>query len=510
MLYGNSLNLNPFFIISNNASIKRVGDDINSNYCDYNGYYGLDSSGTCFENNIDLVNFSNPVEYIVTAKDGTTQKFTVEVEILLDSSKSILFFEVVSPLRVGVINESNKTISVKVPFETNIASLAPNIVISKNATINPSLGMARDFSTPVNYTLTAMDGTTKQYIVSIIKENLSYNLISTCQELQYINNNLNANYKLANNIDCNSFIFTPIGGPLYESGNCGSIFSGSFDGDGKTISNLTISRGDMGVGLFGCSSGNISNVGLVNVNISSFYYVGGLVGYQTGGSIVNSFSTGRVAANIGYGGFAGGLVGYQTGDSYISNCYSTADVSANWWHVAGLVGGGSRPINNSYTTGRITGSMSFMQGGLSPSYYLSEPSTSYWDVNTSGQFGSGTGIGKTTAEMKTPSTFVGWNTDIWDIVEGDYPILSWQKSQLGLDIVYPADTWDNANALCISKGGRLPNLNEACIEYPLNVLYWSQLVQGDYAYSSGTDGGGGTCIVSLSPKTESNPFVCVE
>ena len=466
ILYGNQLNLSPFFIISNDASIMRVGDDINSNYCDYNGYYVQYSSERCFENYYDLVDFSNPIEYIVTAKDGTTQRFTVEVEVLLDSSKSILFFELSSPLAVGKINESNKTISVKVPFETNITSLAPNIAISKNAIISPSVGVARNFSTPLTYTLTAMDGTTKQYTVSVIKENLTYNLISTCQELQNINNDLNANYKLVNNIDCNNFNFTPIGGGYDESSySCVSVFSGSFDGNGKTISDLTISS-NYGVGLFGCSSGNISNVGLVNVRVIGKWWVGGLVGHQIGGIISNSFTTGRVNADAYQSGAAGGLVGYQTGNSYISNCYSTTDVSINLWDGGGLIGGGQAMINNSYSTGSVSGGMDYyLRGGLtSPESNGNShfSNNSYWDVNTSGLTWSGTGIGKTTSEMKTPSTFSGWSTDIWDIVQGSYPTLKFQKWSNTFDV----KNWGDAISTCNNWGGRLPTPSE--LEIGLN------------------------------------------
>jgi len=62
-----------------------------------------------------------------------------------------------------------------------------------------------------------------------------------------------------------------------------------------------------------------------------------------------------------------------------------------------------------------------------------------WDTQTSGQSTSAGGIGKTTAEMQTASTFLdgGWDfvdevangtKDIWWILEGqDYPRLWWEK-----------------------------------------------------------------------------------
>jgi hypothetical protein len=58
-------------------------------------------------------------------------------------------------------------------------------------------------------------------------------------------------------------------------------------------------------------------------------------------------------------------------------------------------------------------------------------SNSFWDVNTSGLSSSAGGVGKTTKEMRTKSTFTdaGWNfTDVWFIVENvTYPALRWQE-----------------------------------------------------------------------------------
>ncbi|HNS18988.1 MAG TPA: hypothetical protein PKH24_00740 [Sedimentisphaerales bacterium] len=67
--------------------------------------------------------------------------------------------------------------------------------------------------------------------------------------------------------------------------------------------------------------------------------------------------------------------------------------------------------------------------------------TSFWDIETSGQSTSAGGIGKTTAEMQTVSTFLdaGWDfvgetangtEDLWWILEGlDYPRLWWKATE---------------------------------------------------------------------------------
>lgn len=67
----------------------------------------------------------------------------------------------------GTINESEHSVSVVLPLGTDVTSLEPVITISNNATVSPESGVAKDFSTPVNYTVTAEDGTTQTYTVTV-------------------------------------------------------------------------------------------------------------------------------------------------------------------------------------------------------------------------------------------------------------------------------------------------------------------------------------------------------
>jgi hypothetical protein len=163
-------------------------------------------------------------------------------------------------------------------------------------------------------------------------------------------------------------------------------------------------------------------------SISGNNYVGGLVGYHYYfGMITNCYSAGSVSGNN----YVGGLVGYNSYCVAITNCYSAGSVSGNNY-VGGLVGyNGSNNcksnIRNCYSTGSVTGS-SFV-GGL-VGYNYGNISSSFWDVNTSGWPTSAGGTGKTTAEMKTKSTFTSalWDfVNLWDICEGtNYPRLQWQ------------------------------------------------------------------------------------
>jgi len=111
-------------------------------------------------------NFTNPVTYTVTAADGTTQAYTVTVNVAASSSKAITSFVFATPATTGTVNESSHTIAVTVPFGTNLTALVPSI-IHTGATISPVNAAAQNFTNPVTYTVTAADGSTQAYVVTV-------------------------------------------------------------------------------------------------------------------------------------------------------------------------------------------------------------------------------------------------------------------------------------------------------------------------------------------------------
>lgn len=68
----------------------------------------------------------------------------------------------------GTINEAAGTITVKLPAGTSAASLAPAIAVSPKATVSPASGAYENFSNPVDYTVTAEDGSTRTYTASAV------------------------------------------------------------------------------------------------------------------------------------------------------------------------------------------------------------------------------------------------------------------------------------------------------------------------------------------------------
>jgi len=209
-----------------------------------------------------------------------------------------------------------------------------------------------------------------------------------------------------------------------------------FDGNGHKISNLRLNFDLVAqVGLFGylASGSKVSEVGVENVNISvtGDWQLGGLAGCN-GGTVDSSYSSGSVTGS----GDVGGLVGRNIGT--VSNSYATGSVTA-YHYVGGLVGWNWGTVSKCYSTASVI--RSYLFGGLT-GWSWGPVSCSFWDVETSGRPTSDGGTGKTTAEMKSITTFsgAGWNIITvanagtrnpsynWNIVDGQtYPFLSWQS-----------------------------------------------------------------------------------
>lgn len=110
----------------------------------------------------DAQDFSEPVTYTVTAANNSTQTYTVTVTVAADDAYEITGFTILN--RDGVIGVG--TVALTVPFGTNLTNLAPTITIT-GVSVEPDSGIAQDFSEPVTYTVTAENGETKDYIVTV-------------------------------------------------------------------------------------------------------------------------------------------------------------------------------------------------------------------------------------------------------------------------------------------------------------------------------------------------------
>ena len=145
--------------------------------------------------------FTNPVIYTVTAEDGTKATYTATF-VSNSSAKEITSFvflltnNAIDNNVVGVIDEEAKIVTVTMPAGTNITGLLPEIEIPDTATVNTNV--VQDFTNPVEYTITAEDGSEVIYTVTVTK------LLTQKEILQTIvnaNPNNTLNWDLVNTAD---------------------------------------------------------------------------------------------------------------------------------------------------------------------------------------------------------------------------------------------------------------------------------------------------------------------
>lgn len=229
--------------------------------------------------------------------------------------------------------------------------------------------------------------------------------ITTLNQLQFVKDNLANYFIVMNDIDASSTSGWNGGAGFIPIGATGTPFTGGFDGNGKMISDLYISRsGTNGVGLFGVVTGTITKVE-IDGDITGYDNVGVLVGLADTGSIITySKSLGTVSGHNNIG----GLIGRSNGTVY--DCYSVVSTIAGTDSVAGLIGYiGSADIDRCYSIGNPSGTTNV--GGLIGYATGSTVTDCYWDMTTSGESSSAGGTGKITADMKLLDTF----SPEWDI-----------------------------------------------------------------------------------------------
>ena len=340
-------------------------------------------------------------------------------------------------------------------------------------------------------------------------------------------------------------------------------FAATFEGNGNTISGPYMSRTGNDNGLFGTvtSAGAIRNVGLTGVNVTGGNSTGGLVG-SNAGAISGSYASG-VVTTTGHtsGGLVGentgtisasyaavtltvsgatvdqrygGLVGYNSGGT-ISASYATGDVigTSNTAFAGGLVGTNQGVVRASYATGDVSGkdtlgglvgnqnlvgtiTASFSTGrvsgtgsaGISGLVGISSGTVtaSYWDTTASGLSTSSGGTGKTTGELQTPtaygtspSIYADWNLNLDGVAGGDDP---WD---FGGSANYPAlkygglSPWASHQALLTATpGGRRVTLNwnpGAYGDRPADMTQWQyRQKEGAGAYGAWQSAVGGVAL----------------
>ena len=302
--------------------------------------------------------------------------------------------------------------------------------------------------------------------------------VGNVEQLQCIkDNDLSASYELVSDIDASGTSewnggdgFEPIGDRRDPES-----FTGTLDGNGMVIENLTIDRTDENrVGLFDriWNGGSVENVVLDNVTIRGNVRVGGIAGRVRGGTVENSAVNGTVTGSTSVGGIVGtlfniegsitqdpvrsslsgsfvsgnvtgnnggGIVGLNRGT--VRNTYTAASVSGGSF-VGGIVAvnGNEGVVRESYAAGKVTGTDDV--GGI-VGLSGGDVTETYWDTQATGQQ---TGIGRdtgganveglTTEEMtgdEARSNMTGFDFGTTWVTTEAYPQLLWSVEGISLD-----------------------------------------------------------------------------
>lgn len=198
--------------------------------------------------------------------------------------------------------------------------------------------------------------------------------VSNIEELKAVKNDLSAYYIQIADIDLRGESWKPIG-------NEENPFTGDYDGNGYTISNLKYSQYDINykyIGLFGYNEGAISNIIINNVCLEGFSpsaldgwipcYLGGISGYNLGEITNCEIMSGIIQTWLSYNGkvyglnsgakiYAGGICGINSGTIY--KCVNSAKVNINSSqsaYVGGICGDNTfGEISNSFNKADVSG-----------------------------------------------------------------------------------------------------------------------------------------------------------
>ena len=229
------------------------------------------------------------------------------------------------------------------------------------------------------------DTTTKTYTVYNADGLLAWN--EAAQKDQSINCTLSADINMAGKE------WTPIGTDENNS------YNGTFDGNGKTITGLTVNQSEKNyAGLFGClgSDGKVQNLTLENVHISGAFYVGSVVGTNFG-TVSGCTASGNIT---GTESCIGGVVGQNKGT--VTGSTVSGNISSNQY-TGGVVGENFGTVSACYhATGDVTGNINYVGGVVGWNYYGTV--TACYHVN-----------GNVTATYKWVGSVAGYNGGVGSV-----------------------------------------------------------------------------------------------
>ena len=261
---------------------------------------------------------------------------------------------------VGTISNTIENVPVKANYRTNIIGNLITSMSDYTITLDAEWGET-EYVGPEFVEQPAYDADTKTWTVTNAKE-LAWVAAS-------VNGTLGLNTKsaetrksfkeetivLANDIDLENKLWTPIGTVLGESRYTYG-FAGTFDGNGKTIRNLKVNHADC-AGLFGnMCGGTIKNLTIDGFDLNSDHYAGAILGWgETGANpiVIENCKAlnGKIKVNVieiadgkhDLGDKAGAIVGFSHYGIYTGNEAQNVEI-VGYRDLGGIVGYGKNTI----------------------------------------------------------------------------------------------------------------------------------------------------------------------
>lgn len=301
------------------------------------------------------------VSYTLNAEDKMTLYWTIDAGLIGKADKVKVMLKTYTASGESKLSEISKSVIIE-DGVTDYSLVIEDLFVNDDGTASREkeyYGKTYDISLVVlsdDYKIIDSDTLATQYVYSNyskpVYEGGAY-LITNAGELAYIAVKPNANYRLVNDIDFNNYEFSMV-----------QEFGGTFNGNGKCISNIVLSGDSQKVAMFGTvkDGASVSDLYIKNVKakISSNVVCVGAICAINEGTIRDCYVEGTLDAytydsevedadryaidNVG------GIVGFNKKD--IIDCY--ANVS-----VTGEIAGGIAALNQgtivgSYALGEIT------------------------------------------------------------------------------------------------------------------------------------------------------------
>lgn len=291
-------------------------------------------------------------------------------------------------------------------------------------TANTAVKLGHDFST----TATTPGYTMKNASGTAVTPS-TFATITSASQLQSLSGNSSlwaGTYELGADIDMSAYTGTNSSAPI---GNATTPFSGTFDGNYFTISNITVSNG-ANTGLFGNLQGSsatsrakVSNLGLVNPAISSSAkgFSGGIAGYAVNADLQDVYVSGGSVTNQTQS-HVGGILGY-TKNVTLNSAYNTASVNPNATStnrgggIASMMDG-NVVITNVYNAGKAGFGYAYQfantGNSIATSYYDTSKSTQEFYQTTNTPTDTTTSKGITFGKAGDANTYAKYYSN-WDI-----------------------------------------------------------------------------------------------